>query len=335
MLAITLGDPHSVSIELLSKLLRSPSLTCPRIPVVVIGSLWHWEDQCKRLKLPHPAMDFIKISDLNDAKQIKAGRVHFLDINTDKNLNRPAETLSSKERGLVALASLEVLRRFKPDEKFAVVTCPIDKSAMKDAGFAFDGHTEFFESIWNHHAVMLLAGPKLRVGLVTNHTALSQVPQLISEPLIKEKAHLLSKCLREVFNYSNPRIAVAALNPHAGDHGLFGSEDEAILGPAIASLKEERFQGKIEGPFPADTVFYQAYHGSFDAVLAMYHDQGLGPLKTVHFDDAINISGGLPHLRVSPCHGPAKDLFLKEKASLKSMQQALTIAINSLSQARK
>jgi 4-hydroxythreonine-4-phosphate dehydrogenase len=209
----------------------------------------------------------------------------------------------------------------------AVVTGPIDKYAARAADFAYPGQTEFFADLWQSQAIMILAGPKLRVGLVTNHLALRDVAGAISSDLICSKAILLTQSLRSTFGITCPRVAVTGLNPHAGDGGLFGDEEHRLIAPA---LKRAQLllgsEATLTGPLPADTAFYRGYRGDFDAVLAMYHDQGLGPLKTVHFDDAVNISGGLRHFRASPDHGPAADLFLRRTASPASLAAAIKLA---------
>jgi 4-hydroxythreonine-4-phosphate dehydrogenase len=152
------------------------------------------------------------------------------------------------------------------------------------------------------------------------------VPRLSTE-LIETKICLFAKSLKEDFNIKSPRIAVCGVNPHAGDNGLFGDEDRRLILPVVKKL-QAKWQGQVtlQGPMPADTVFHFAFQGQYDGVLAMYHDQGLGPLKIVHFDTAVNLSGGLPHLRVSPDHGPAADLYLSQKASPKSWQSCYAVA---------
>lgn len=336
MLVLTSGDPHSVTVEILAPLLAATSTASylRQGPVVVIGSAWQWQDQAQRLGLTLPAMESV-----TTLAAARAGKLAFLDVGTPDD-SRPAETLAPAARGALAVRCLERLKTETAGRAatapLAVVTAPIDKHACQSAGYAFPGQTEFFENLWGSAAVMTLAGPRLRVGLVTNHLALRDVPGRLSQDLIRRKLALFARTLRESFRIARPRIAVAGLNPHASDQGLFGDEEARLLTPAIAAVREAealefRADGaEIVGPLPADTVFYRALHGSYDGVLAMYHDQGLGPLKTVHFDDAVNLSGGLRHFRASPDHGPAKDLFLARRASPKSFAAALDLAVNYL-----
>lgn len=306
MLVITLGDPFSVSVELLAPLLARGATG--DLPVTLIGSLWQWQDQSRRLALPELPR-----------------RVTFLDVG-DATYHKPAEKLTPKERGELARRNLETLKTLPRSTRLAVVTAPIDKHAAQAAGYTFPGQTEFFEVLWGHRAVMTLAGPRLRVGLVTNHLPLAAVSGAITKSLVEMKLELFLNTLRESFGIAQPRVAVAGLNPHAGDQGLFGDEDRDIIAPVVAAMAARHPDATITGPVAADTVFYRAYQGRYDGVLAMYHDQGLGPLKTVHFDDAVNLSGGLPHFRASPDHGPASDLFLKGAASGKSFAAALALA---------
>jgi 4-hydroxythreonine-4-phosphate dehydrogenase len=240
---------------------------------------------------------------------------------------RPAEELAAPVRGALAVRSLAqvgaLTAAVPAGRRLAVITGPIDKHACVLAGFAHGGQTEYFEELWGAPAVMTLAGSRLRVGLVTNHLPLKDVPKALTAGTVLAKLALFVRTLREAFGCKRPRVAVCGVNPHAGDGGLFGDEESRCLAPALAAFKGD---ADVTGPVPADTAFYRAYHGAFDGVLAMYHDQGLGPLKTVHFDDAVNLSGGLPHFRASPDHGPARDLFLRKAASPASFALTLDLA---------
>lgn len=308
MLYITLGDPFSVNIESLLSLLKDID------HAVLIGSYWHFENQCHRLG----SGKALNVT-LCDKGEI-ANRISFWDIGGEKV---PAEDLPSFARGQIAVESLYVLKSIMLSKSDAIMTCPIDKAACHEYGFDYPGHTEYFEALAGEKGIMLLAGDKLKVGLVTNHLPLSEVSLQVDAPMLRKKIFVLDKTLRDIYGVEKPRIAVCALNPHAGDNGAFGSEDDEVIRPTVESMTSEV---DVSGPWASDTLFWKALNGQYDAVLAMYHDQGLGPLKTIHFDDAVNITGGLPFLRVSPDHGPAKDLFLKKKASPRSLKEALSIA---------
>ncbi len=310
-LIITLGDPFSINVELVAKnFAELPAHT------LIIGSRFHWQDQLSALGVELPNIQYIHTSE-----QWQDRGVHFLDCG---GTAKRASALSAQERGAIAVQTLESLNQDKFLAKLAVrnqvavLTMPIDKHACHSAGFKYLGHTEFFSELSACATLMLLAGPRLRVGLASNHLALSQVSAQLSPERILQKLELLHYALQKYLGIKNPKIAVCGLNPHCGDGGLFGDEESRIIEPALRS-----FRKNVHGPFPADTIFFQALQGKFDAVLAMYHDQGLGPLKTVHFDEAVNVTCGLPYLRLSPDHGPAKDLFLANKASARSFEQAL------------
>ena len=325
MLVFTLGDPYSVNVELAHPWLAGEparDLLRAGVAIAIVGSWTQWLDQEQRLQRQP-----LHCEHRSSLLQAGPGSISFIDIDPGGRAVA-ADQLTSQERGRIAVAALAVLRHLPPpSQPLAVVTGPIDKHACHAAGFGFPGQTEFFADLWQAPAIMTLAGPRLRVGLVTNHLPLAAVPALIDTELVEQKLSLFVKTLRQAFGLAAPRVAVCGLNPHASDHGLFGDQEARVIAPAIAAVRTQTGV-EIVGPLPADTVFYRCFHGHYDGVLAMYHDQGLGPLKTVHFDEAVNLSGGLPHLRVSPDHGPAADLFLQERASPRSFERAFELAAN-------
>ncbi len=207
----------------------------------------------------------------------------------------------------------------------AMVTAPVHKGIINDADIAFTGHTEYIASITGGHPVMMLATPGLRVALATTHLPLSEVSAAISADRLKQVISLLDKDLRTHFALANPAIFVCGLNPHAGEHGHLGREEIEIIEPTLDSLKKQGIN--LQGPFPADTVFTEKYLKSADAVLAMYHDQGLPVLKYKGFGQAVNITLGLPVIRTSVDHGTALDLAGTGKADIGSLQFAVKTAI--------
>jgi 4-hydroxythreonine-4-phosphate dehydrogenase len=281
------------------------------VPMVLIGSLWHWHEQQQRL-----GFSPMKIRSICTLHEATSPQLYFLACPAPE---KAAEYCTPQERGEIATSALRVLEGFRPKQgRLAVLTCPINKRNCALAGFKDLGQTEFFQRIWQQPAIMVLAGPRLRVGLVTNHVAIAELPAALArKELIAEKLSLFARCLQENFGIAKPRIGVCGLNPHNGEGGLCSrGEEEKIIAPMLASCPG------AAGPFPADTIFWQMLQGRWDGVLAMYHDQGLGPFKTLHFDDGINVSGGLPYLRVSPDHGPVSDLYLTRQASIASFQRA-------------
>jgi 4-hydroxythreonine-4-phosphate dehydrogenase len=317
-LAITLGEPLGIGVEITLKALQSHK-PWQQVRTVVIGSLHAWRHDVNGLGFPD--LEFQVIESCAD---LEGPGLYFCNI--EGNLKTSPLELTSLERGSLSVRALHELRHLHHLSNLAVVTAPIDKHACHQAGFSFPGQTEYVTALWGGEAIMTLAGPQLKVGLVTNHLSLRDVPAALTIDLVARKIELFYQTLTQVLGIAQPKIAVTGLNPHASDQGLFGNEEAQVITPAIAAARC-RVNTEILGPLPADTAFYQGYAGKVDGVLAMYHDQGLGPLKTVHFDNAINISGGLKHLRVSPDHGPARDLYLKGTASSQSMELAVERAL--------
>ncbi|MBW2707767.1 MAG: 4-hydroxythreonine-4-phosphate dehydrogenase PdxA [Deltaproteobacteria bacterium] len=206
-----------------------------------------------------------------------------------------------------------------------MVTAPISKVLMHEAGYKYDGHTQLIAQRTNaKDYVMMLAGAKLRVVLVTIHCALKTVPDLLDREGIYQTIMITAQALKADLGFSSPRLAVAALNPHAGEEGLFGTEEQEMITPAISQARQQGID--VEGPFPADTLFHQAAAGRFEAVVAMYHDQGLIPLKLLHFSDAVNVTLGLPIIRTSVDHGTAYDIAGTGRADPSSLKAAIVMA---------
>ncbi|MFO7534463.1 MAG: 4-hydroxythreonine-4-phosphate dehydrogenase PdxA [Kiritimatiellia bacterium] len=206
-----------------------------------------------------------------------------------------------------------------------MVTAPICKEGFKKAGIPYPGHTEMLAALTGApRFAMMLAGGPLRVVLATRHLALTQVPAAVTREAIREAVELTWESLPWL-GFPRGKVAVCALNPHAGDGGLLGREEGAVIGPEICALRRRGLD--VEGPVPADVVFYQARQGRYAAVVAMYHDQGLGPLKMLAFDRGINVTLGLPIVRTSPDHGTAFDVAWTGKANPRSMIEALRLAV--------
>jgi 4-hydroxythreonine-4-phosphate dehydrogenase len=207
-----------------------------------------------------------------------------------------------------------------------MATAPISKESMNRAGHDYPGHTELLaELCGSDNYVMMLAGDVLRVSLVTIHEALADIPRLISFEQVLKTIRVTAAGVARLTGKANPRLAVLALNPHCGEGGMFGDEERTTIGPAIAAARSEGIDAV--GPLSADTLFHFAQQGAYDGVVAMYHDQGLIPLKMLHFDDGVNITLGLPIIRTSVDHGTAYDLAGTGRASEKSMLAAINMAV--------
>jgi 4-hydroxythreonine-4-phosphate dehydrogenase len=209
-------------------------------------------------------------------------------------------------------------------ELAAIVTAPISKTWAKRAGFAFPGHTEMLaERLGARDVVMMFAGPRFKIALATVHVPLRDVPQVLTTAGLRRTIELLAEALVRDFGIAAPRIGVVGLNPHAGEGGLLGTEDRDVIAPALAPLPP----ATLTGPLIPDAAFRDALHGSVDALVAQYHDQGLIPVKLVDFDEAVNLTLGLPIVRTSPDHGTAYDIAGKGVARSVSMQRALALAV--------
>jgi 4-hydroxythreonine-4-phosphate dehydrogenase len=241
----------------------------------------------------------------------------------------PSPVISGQLDAKNAPYVLEMLRtaaaRCMKGEFSALVTAPVHKGIMNQAGYAFTGHTEFFAEYFQApQVVMMLACKEMKVALVTTHLSLRKVPDAINEPLIKEVITQLYLSLQQDFGISHPKIYVAGLNPHAGEGGYLGQEEIKVITPALMKLKQQGID--VEGPFPADTMFSSEHAKACDAFVAMYHDQGLAVLKYASFGRAVNVTLGLPIVRTSVDHGTALDLAGKGLAHSGSLLAAVRMA---------
>ncbi len=247
---------------------------------------------------------------------------------------KKAKSLSPKECGQLSGYYIEQAAHAALEGSVdAIVTGPICKEHLQRAHYPYPGHTEFLADLSGIKKFrMMMAGPQLRVVLVTIHEPLRKVASQLTIPLVLETIQLTHETLKAWFGFKHPRIAMAGLNPHAGESGMFGNEEKRILQPAIR--KAHRLGIPVHGPFAPDTVFFRASRGEFDVVVALYHDQGLIPLKMLHFDEAVNITLGLPFIRTSVDHGTAFDIAGKGIAKATSMVAAIQMAVH-LTQRKK
>lgn len=320
IIGITMGDPSGVGPEIVVKALADPSLYSICRPLVFGDrgalSLYLGDRSQQTLR---------EISRPSEAQ----GRFGQIDLIAVCRLNRECIMPGfPRLEGGVAMVDcvLTAVDTALQGEIAGLVTCPISKALMRQAGHPYEGHTRLIaERTRTKDYVMMLAGEKLRVALVTIHCALKEVPSLISKEAVLKTIHVTASALLQDFGLKRPRLAVAGLNPHAGEGGIFGTEEEAVIEPAVMAAR--RMGHAVEGPFPPDTVFRRAASGHFDAVIAMYHDQGLIPLKLLHFSDAVNITLGLPVIRTSVDHGTAYDIAGKGLADPSSLKAAVRMAV--------
>jgi 4-hydroxythreonine-4-phosphate dehydrogenase len=319
LLAITMGDPAGVGPEIILKALNVKAVVDCCRPIIV-GSIKALEEA--KTPLPMGTQRGLLAVD-EPLKEAPSGVVEVVDV--DLNLPALSPGKPTAEAGHISVACIKKAVQLALDKKVdAVVTAPITKETLKMAGYPYPGHTELLAELTGAKEYsMLLTGGGLRVVLVTIHVALRDVPGLIrKEAVYRAIRHADGAC--RMMGIQEPKVAVCGLNPHAGESGLFGDEEIKEISPACQEARDAGI--KVSGPLPADTLFYRALNRDFDAVVAMYHDQGLGPLKMLAFGHAVNVTLGLPIIRTSVDHGTAYDIAGKGIANPDSLVEAIKLA---------
>ena len=317
-IGITQGDTNGIGWEVILNTLADSRLTELFTPVVY-GSEQAAKYYTTTLNNEEGEVQFNVV---NAADEARKGKVNLVECGNVK----PQPGVASKEAGKAAVAALQrAVTDLKKGAIDALVTAPIDKEMAQSEEFNFTGHTEFMAANLEGEPMMIMCSERLRVGLVTIHIPVAEVSQNITKEKILSSLTTLRATLKQDFSIVEPRIAVLALNPHAGEGGMLGSEEQEIIKPAI----EEAFnEGVLAfGPFPADGLFATGGYAKYDAVLAMYHDQGLTPFKTLS-PDGVNFTAGLSEVRTSPDHGTAYDIAGKGIADPQSMRNAIYTAID-------
>jgi len=275
--------------------------------------------------------DLLQINDyspnsVTSAREIKPGTINIFNCMAAENISIKPGTFS-KHAGLCSMLAVEKgMEWCMQNDADALVTAPISKEAVNRAGYHIPGHTEFLaEKTATDTFMMLLVHETLRVGLVTIHIPVGKIVHRLTSEAVRQRIKSMHHTLQNDFNISQPRIAVLGLNPHAGDGGIIGNEEIERISPAIVSAEADGINAS--GPYPADGFFGNQKYKEFDGVLAMYHDQGLVPFKTLSFGGGVNVTAGLPIVRTSPDHGTAFDIAGKNKANPSSFIEALTLAV--------
>ena len=319
-IGITQGDINGIGYEVILKTFADPEIFELCTPIVY-GSPKLAAYHRKALELP---TQYNAIENISEAL---GDRLNIINCNDDEvHIELGSVT---KESGKAAFEALEkAIRACKDGEVDVLVTAPINKEAIQCEEFNFPGHTEYLQECMGgeEKALMILCSGELRFALATTHLPLREVPTAITPELLEEKITLFNDSLKRDFNINAPKIAVLALNPHAGDNGLIGSEEEEIIKPTIEKLSTEGIL--CYGPFPADGFMGSGNYTRFDGILAMYHDQGLAPMKALGMDDGVNFTAGLSIVRTSPAHGVAYDIAGKGCADENSFRQAIYAAID-------
>ena len=321
VVGITQGDSNGIGYEVIIKSLADERILDSFTPVVY-GSSKLMGFYRKTLHNMGP-MDVNVIPSAKEARQRKINLVNCL---PDNVFAEPGQ--STPEAAKAAFTSLEhAVKDLREGLIDVLVTAPFNKRAMNQNGFGFTGHTEYLQQEFGAKEVaMIMVSDQLKVGVVTGHIPLREVPGRISQESILSKLRIMKASLERDFGIQDPKIAVLGLNPHCGDGGLLGDEEQNIILPAVQAATAEGIQAF--GPYSPDGFFALGNYSRFDATLAMYHDQGLAPFKAIAFADGVNFTAGLPVVRTSPDHGTAYDMAGRDEADPRSMMQAIYTAID-------
>lgn len=317
---ITHGDINGIGYEVIIKTFTDNRLLELFTPII------YGQSKVASYHRKHTPAGDIAFNLIKEIRQANPKRVNIINC-TDKDLKIDLGQ-STTQAGEAAFLALEMaVQDLKDGNIDALVTAPINKQNIQSASFDFPGHTEYLAACFgNQEPLMLMVWNNLRVGTVTGHIPLSQVADAIDQQSLLKKLDVLNESLKQDFNLRKPRIAVLGLNPHAGDGGLLGKEEKDCIIPAMEKAMDEGIL--VFGPFPADGFFGSSNWKKYDAVLAMYHDQGLTAFKSIAFDGGVNFTAGLPVVRTSPAHGTAYEIAGQNQASAASFRQAIYLAID-------
>jgi len=318
LIAITMGDPRGIGPEVVAKAFARVSLQQVCTPLV-LGDVKLLSRTVEKMGL---SLSVVEVPE--EFQDVRPGVLPVLPLSHLPQGN--GGDISPEESSWASFAYIEKAAKMAMEGKVAaIVTAPVSKEAISGTGIPFRGHTEYLAEIsGTKDFIMMLAGERLKVSLVTTHVPLWAVAKLLRTEKILSVIEITCKGLQDYFDVREPRIAVAAVNPHAGEGGLFGKEEEMIA-RAVRQAGEKGLA--VSGPWPADSLFHRASRGEFEAVVCMYHDQGLIPLKLLHFDTAVNVTLGLPFIRTSVDHGVAYDIAGKGIANSRSMEEAIRLAV--------
>jgi len=315
---ITSGDLNGIGYEIIIKSLADLRI-CELFTPIVYGTSKAASYHRKTLSIADFNFNIIRKADQANAKKPNIVNIKDEEVKIDLGM-------ATVEGGQMAYMAMEAaVEDLKRNLINVLVTAPISKHAIRQAGFEFAGHTEYLASRFEaDDYLMIMVSGKMRIGIATGHVPIRQVAAEINKDLVLKKTNTLHQSLVRDFNINKPKIAVLGLNPHAGENGMIGEEENQVISPVINQLSQE---GKlVYGPFPADGFFGSGKYRDFDAILAMYHDQGMLPFKTLSFDSGVNFTAGLPVVRTSPTHGTAYELAGKNIASPDSFREALYLA---------
>ncbi len=316
-LGISIGDLNGIGGEIVLKTFEDPRMLDFCTPVIFAS--------VKTLSFLKKHFDLtVNFQGVDNVSQILEGKINVVNVwKENLSINFGAE---DPEIGKYAFQSLKAATAaLKNDDIDVLVTAPINKNTIQSEEFNFPGHTNYLARELEGESLMLMISNNLKVGLLTDHVPLKDIAREITPELIEKKISIIQKTLKEDFRVSKPRIAVLGINPHSGDNGLIGQEDENILKPTLQKLRDKGLL--VYGPYAADSFFGTKNYANFDAIVAAYHDQGLIPFKTLSFGEGVNYTAGLRKVRTSPDHGTAFEIAGKNEANINSFKEAVFKAI--------
>ena len=316
-IGFSIGDLNGIGGELILKIIKERELLKSFTPIIYASAkvINFLNDHFKYL---------INFNEINHVRQALPYEINVLNVWTEDIEIKFGEP--TKESGKYAVLSLQSsVKDLKLNLIDVLVTLPINKHNIQSKKFNFPGHTDYISNVLNGESLMFMVSKELKVGLLTDHVPINKVSSLINESLISKKINIIINSLRIDFGISNPKVAVLGVNPHTGDNGVIGIEDDTIIRPAIDNLKKSG--NLIFGPYSADSFFGSKQYQNYDAIVASYHDQGLIPFKTLTFGKGVNFTAGLDRIRTSPDHGTAYEIAGKGIANLESFEEAILTAI--------
>jgi len=322
MIAVTMGDPLGIGPEVAVKAVTDRQLR-EAARFVLVGDLGVFEGAARQAGVD---ANLVETSGIGAAAHASEKAVPVLPVKTD--VSRPIRWAPGPTKwggDLSVRCILKAIELAIEGTVRALVTAPISKEAIQSAGHPWPGHTEMLGDRTGAHPVMMMMGGGLRVALVTTHVAIAKLPKAITKQRVLNTIRIVHRSLVARFGVSDPTVGVCGLNPHAGESGRFGDEEQVHVAPAVESAKAEGIN--CIGPLPADVLFHQAHRGTYDAVVAMYHDQANIPVKMLAFETGVNVTLGLPIIRTSPDHGTAYDIAWTGRANPSSMCEAVKVAI--------
>ena len=316
-IGFSIGDLNGIGGELILKIIKERELLKSFTPIIYASAkvINFLNDHFKYL---------INFNEINHVRQALPYEINVLNVWTEDIEIKFGEP--TKESGKYAVLSLQSsVKDLKLNLIDVLVTLPINKHNIQSKKFNFPGHTDYISNVLNGESLMFMVSKELKVGLLTDHVPINKVSSLINESLISKKINIIINSLRIDFGISNPKVAVLGVNPHTGDNGVIGIEDDTIIRPAIDNLKKSG--NLIFGPYSADSFFGSKQYQNYDAIIASYHDQGLIPFKTLTFGKGVNFTAGLDRIRTSPDHGTAYEIAGKGIVNLESFEEAILTAI--------